>query len=520
MTTLTETDKKQLKQKGIKETQVAEQIEIFKKGIPFVNLIAAATINHGIHKFSEKEKEKYVALFESEKDKLNLLKFVPASGAATRMFKALFQFLNTYNPAQETINAYINREKAEIIRTFFIGIEKFPFYEEVIKRFVEKHPDFLNLPDHFQKYYVVKILLDKDEFDYGSSPKGLLPFHKYKTHPATAFEEHMYEAALYDESNGVAKLHFTISKEHNNDFDEEMDKIESRVTEKTGVSFETSFSYQKESTDTLAVSMENEPFRLETGEILFRPGGHGALIENLNDQDADIIFIKNIDNVVVYKYKHELAQFKKILAGKLIEVQNRAYKYAKLLDETTPNEQMINEIKDFLRTELNVHVKSDVDKYKEVYQIEFLKEKLNAPIRICGMVKNEGEPGGGPFWIKDEDGNISLQIVESPQIDSKNKFQEDILKAATHFNPVDIVCSTKNYKGEKYNLLDYVNKQQAFITNKTKEGKELKALELPGLWNGGMAFWNTIFVEVPLTTFNPVKTVVDLLKPAHQVKDK
>ncbi|EIJ38602.1 MULTISPECIES: DUF4301 family protein [Galbibacter] len=520
MTTLTETDKKQLKQKGIKETQVAEQIEIFKKGIPFVNLIAAATINHGIHKFSEKEKEKYVALFESEKDKLNLLKFVPASGAATRMFKALFQFLNTYNPAQETINAYINREKAEIIRTFFIGIEKFPFYEEVIKRFVEKHPDFLNLPDHFQKYYVVKILLDKDEFDYGSSPKGLLPFHKYKTHPATAFEEHMYEAALYDESNGVAKLHFTISKEHNNDFDEEMDKIESRVTEKTGVSFETSFSYQKESTDTLAVSMENEPFRLETGEILFRPGGHGALIENLNDQDADIIFIKNIDNVVVYKYKHELAQFKKILAGKLIEVQNRAYKYAKLLDETTPNEKMINEIKDFLRTELNVHVKSDVDKYKEVYQIEFLKEKLNAPIRICGMVKNEGEPGGGPFWIKDEDGNISLQIVESPQIDSKNKFQEDILKAATHFNPVDIVCSTKNYKGEKYNLLDYVNKQQAFITNKTKEGKELKALELPGLWNGGMAFWNTIFVEVPLTTFNPVKTVVDLLKPAHQVKDK
>ena len=520
MTTLTETDKKQLKQKGIKETQVAEQIEIFKKGIPFVNLIAAATINHGIHKFSEKEKEKYVALFESEKDKLNLLKFVPASGAATRMFKALFQFLNTYNPAQETINAYINREKAEIIRTFFIGIEKFPFYEEVIKRFVEKHPDFLNLPDHFQKYYVVKILLDKDEFDYGSSPKGLLPFHKYKTHPATAFEEHMYEAALYDESNGVAKLHFTISKEHNNDFDEEMDKIESRVTEKTGVSFETSFSYQKESTDTLAVSMENEPFRLETGEILFRPGGHGALIENLNDQDADIIFIKNIDNVVVYKYKHELAQFKKILAGKLIEVQNRAYKYAKLLDETTPNEKMINEIKDFLRTELNVHVKSDVDKYKEVYQIEFLKEKLNAPIRICGMVKNEGEPGGGPFWIKDEDGNISLQIVDSPQIDSKNKFQEDILKAATHFNPVDIVCSTKNYKGEKYNLLDYVNKQQAFITNKTKEGKELKALELPGLWNGGMAFWNTIFVEVPLTTFNPVKTVVDLLKPAHQVKDK
>ncbi|MEL4308820.1 DUF4301 family protein [Joostella sp. CR20] len=520
MMTLTETDKKQLQEKGIDEAQVAEQIEIFKKGIPFVNLIAAATIGNGIHKFSEEEKEAFVSLFDTNKDKLSLLKFVPASGAATRMFKALFQFLNTYNPANETINAYINREKAELIRTFFIGIEKFPFHDAVIKRFVEKHPDFLNLPDHFQKYYVVKILLDKDEFDYGSSPKGLLPFHKYKTHPATAFEEHMYEAALYDESNGLAKLHFTISKEHNNDFDEEMERIQSRVTEKTGVDFETSFSYQKEATDTLAVTMNNEPFRLETGEILFRPGGHGALIENLNDQDADIIFIKNIDNVVVYKYKHELAQYKKVLAGKLLEVQNKAYAYAKMLDETSPSEGEISEIKSFLQTELNVHVRSDFDKYKEIYQIEFLKEKLNAPIRVCGMVKNEGEPGGGPFWIKDEDGNISLQIVETPQIDTKNKFQEEILKSATHFNPVDIVCSVKNYKGEKYNLLDFVNKKQAFITNKTKEGKELKALELPGLWNGGMAFWNTIFVEVPLTTFNPVKTVVDLLKPAHQVKDK
>ncbi|MCM5661836.1 DUF4301 family protein [Galbibacter mesophilus] len=520
MMTLTEADKKQLKQKGIGEKQINEQIEIFKKGIPFVNLLAAATIGHGIHKFSDEEKKKYVSLFEENKDNLNLLKFVPASGAATRMFKALFQFLNNYNPANETINAYVNREKADIIRTFFIGVEKFPFYEAVIRRFVEKHPDFLNLPDHFQKYYFIKILLDKDEFDYGSSPKGLLPFHKYKTHPATAFEEHMYEAALYDESNGVAKLHFTISKEHNTDFDDEMEKISNRVKEKTGVTFDTTFSFQKESTDTLAVTMKNEPFRLESGEILFRPGGHGALIENLNDQDADIIFIKNIDNVVVYKYKHEVAQFKKILAGKLLEVQNKAFEYAKLLDETTPDEKKIEEIKTFLKNELNVHVKPDVDKYKEVYQIEFLKEKLNAPIRICGMVKNEGEPGGGPFWIKDEDGNISLQIVETPQIDTNNKFQLDILKGATHFNPVDIVCSIKNYKGEKYNLLDYVDPQQAFITTKTKEGKELKALELPGLWNGGMAFWNTIFVEVPLTTFNPVKTVVDLLKPAHQVKDK
>src|SRR5690606_5664797 len=520
MITLTEEDKKQLKEKGISLEKVKTQLETFEKGIPYTNLLAAATIQDGILKFDDKQKATYVEMFEKHKDQLELLKFVPASGAATRMFKALFQFLNNYNPANETINAYINREKADIIRTFFIGVEKFPFYEQVIKRFVEKHPDFLNLPDHFQKYFFVKILLDKEEFDYGSSPKGLLPFHKYKTHPATAFEEHMYEAALYDESNGVAKLHFTISKEHNNDFDQEMDNIKKRVEDTTGVQFQISFSFQKESTDTLAVNMQNEPFRLDDGSILFRPGGHGALIENLNEQDADIIFMKNIDNVVVYKYKHELAEYKKVLAAKLLELQKRAFAYAKLLDETTPDEQTIEEIKEFLKQQLNVHIKGDVDKYKEVYQIEFLKEKLNAPIRVCGMVKNEGEPGGGPFWSKDEDGNISLQIIETPQIDPNNKFQQDILNSSTHFNPVDIVCGTKNYKGEKYDLLNYVNAKTAFITKKTLQGKELKALELPGLWNGGMAFWNTVFVEVPLTTFNPVKTVVDLLKQAHQVQDK
>ena len=520
MITLTEEDKKQLKEKGISLEKVKTQLETFEKGIPYTNLLAAATIQDGILKFDDKQKATYVEMFDKHKDQLELLKFVPASGAATRMFKALFQFLNNYNPANETINAYINREKADIIRTFFIGVEKFPFYEQVIKRFVEKHPDFLNLPDHFQKYFFVKILLDKEEFDYGSSPKGLLPFHKYKTHPATAFEEHMYEAALYDESNGVAKLHFTISKEHNNDFDQEMDNIKKRVEDTTGVQFQISFSFQKESTDTLAVNMDNKPFRLEDGSILFRPGGHGALIENLNEQDADIIFVKNIDNVVVNKYKHELAEYKKVLAAKLLELQQGAFAYAKLLDESTPDEQTIEEIKQFLKQKLNVHIKEDIDKYKEVYQIEFLKEKLNAPIRVCGMVKNEGEPGGGPFWVKDEDGNISLQIIETPQIDPNNKFQQDILNSSTHFNPVDIVCGTKNYKGEKYDLLRFVNTKNAFITKKTLQGKELKALELPGLWNGGMAFWNTVFVEVPLTTFNPVKTVVDLLKEAHQVQDK
>ncbi|TRZ46400.1 DUF4301 family protein [Robertkochia solimangrovi] len=519
MMTITEADLKMFRKKGISVEKIESQIETFKRGIPFANLIAPATVGNGICKIGDAKKEEFISRFEAEKDNLSLLKFVPASGAATRMFKALFEFLNDYNPEKETVNAYINRTDAETLRAFFIGVEKFPFYKLVLEELQQKYENFENLPWHYQKYYLVKLMLSEEGFDYGAFPKGLLPFHKYKTHPATAFEEHLYEAALYDESKGKAKLHFTISEEHSHKFDEEFNRIKNNVENKTGVTFDISFSYQKESTDTIAVTEEDVPFRLNDGTLLFRPGGHGALIENLNEQDADIIFIKNIDNVVVYKFKHNLAAYKKVLAGKLLELQSKVFEYARELDESVPGQARIDEIKEFLSKQLNVHVKPDVDKYKEEFQIEFLKEKLAAPIRICGMVKNEGEPGGGPFWIKDEDGNISLQIIESAQIDMNNKFQKDILKNSTHFNPVDIVCSTKNYKGEKYDLTEFVDPKQAFITLKTKEGRSVKALELPGLWNGGMAFWNTVFVEVPLSTFNPVKTVVDLLKSAHQVKE-
>ncbi|WP_224491226.1 DUF4301 family protein [Robertkochia flava] len=518
MTTLLETDLKQIKNLGIAPEKIREQIEVFKRGIPFVNLVAAATTGDGIERYEEAEKQHYISLYEASRENLDLLKFVPASGAATRMFKALFEFLNGYDPEKETVNAYVNRTKDQVIRTFFVGVEKFPFYQEVMEEMEKRYPDYIKLPYDHQKYIFVKLLLSEDGFDFGSFPKGLLPFHRYKTRPSTAFEEHLYEAALYSSSKGKARLHFTISEDHLKKFEEEFKAIRESVEEKTGVKFDISFSFQKPATDTIAVTPDDDPFRLQSGALLFRPGGHGALIENLNDQDADLIFIKNIDNVVVYKFKHEMAEYKKMLAGKLLELREQTYAYSKLLDESVPDEATIEEIKQFLSEKLNVRIKSDVNKYKEIYQIEFLKEKLDAPIRVCGMVQNEGEPGGGPFWIKDEDGNISLQIIESAQIDQKNKFQGQILNAATHFNPVDIVCSVKNYKGEKYDLMNYVDHKQAFITHKTKEGKELKALELPGLWNGGMAFWNTVFVEVSLITFNPAKTVVDLLKQPHQVR--
>lgn len=518
METLTTTDKDLFAEKGIQAEQIEKQLEIFEEGIPFINLVAPATYENGIHVISEENKEKYVAEFEERMDSLSLLKFVPASGAASRMFKSVFKFINEYDPKKETFNSYVNREKAFDMNTFFIGMEKFPFFKEVEASLIEKMPDYEEMSDDYQKYHFVRELLLEDGFNFGSYPKGALPFHRYKTHPSTAFEEHLYEAALYANSKGLAKLHFTIAEEHRAKFEDEYEKVRAHVESKTNCKFDISFSYQKKSTDTIAVDMDNNPFRNDDGTILFRPGGHGALIENLNDVEADVVFIKNIDNVVVFRYKHTLAEYKKMLAGMLLKIQEKAFSYRKLLDEPLVYSNDIEVIKMFLEEKLSVSIPSHFKKYKEIYQIEYLKDILDRPIRLCGMVKNEGEPGGGPFWVKDENANISLQIIESAQIDMSSKSQRTILQKSTHFNPVDIVCSVRNYKGEKYDLTKFVDPKQGFITNKTREGRELKALELPGLWNGAMAHWNTIFVEVPLSTFNPVKTVNDLLKPAHQVK--
>ncbi|UNY99519.1 DUF4301 family protein [Zhouia spongiae] len=516
MKSLSTSDKEQIKEYGVAIGKIEDQLQTFAEGIPFVNLISSATIGNGIKQLNDKKRELYIRKFEQSKNDLRLLKFVPASGAATRMFKELFKFLKEFDPYDESVNAYINRTGSSMVSTFFIGVEKFPFYEEVMKGVLGKHTGYSSLTDDLQKYYFVKEMLQDSGLNYGGYPKGLIPFHKYESENMTAFEEHLYEAALYAASKGEAYLHFTISEDHAHKFDEEFERIEKKVEKDTGVSFSISFSYQKKSTDTIAVDLNNKPFREPGNTLLFRPAGHGALIENLNEQEGDIIFIKNIDNVVVARLREEIAKYKKMLAGLLLDIQERSYAFRRELDQPSIDNYRIEIIKEFIENELNVMVKADFDKYKEVYQVEYLKEKLDRPIRVCGMVKNEGEPGGGPFWIKDEDGNISLQIIESAQIDISNSKQNSILKTSTHFNPVDLVCSTKNYKGEKYDLTGFTNPKQGFITEKTKDGKSLKALELPGLWNGAMANWNTIFVEVPLITFNPVKTVNDLLKPPHQ----
>ncbi|MBF8148849.1 DUF4301 family protein [Winogradskyella sp. F6397] len=515
----TENDIIQIESHDLTLTAVRKQIEIFETGIPHTNISDAATLNHGIIPLNDASIKEYTETFEAEKDKKSILKFVPASGAATRMFKFLFRFVEEYNANEQSLNSYINKTNLRELSLFMVGLEKFPFYHQVLKLLKSKGIAYETLSNQEKIWHFSKAMLDENQLNFGNQPKGLLPFHDYKNnHISTAFEEHLYEAALYASSNGVAKLHFTISEVYKNKFTQEFKSIQSQIEENTGVKFDISFSYQQQSTDTIAVTLKDRPFRDSKGALLFRPSGHGALLKNLNALDADIIFVKNIDNVVVYKYKEEVATYKKVLAGILLKLQSKAFEYLHQLDSEEVSEATLSAIENFLTSELSIKISDEYKKYADRYKIEYLQEKLNRPIRICGMVKNEGEPGGGPFWVKDHKSNQSLQIVESAQINLDDPKQENILKNATHFNPVDLVCGVKNYKGEKFDLEQYVDHNASFITKKTKNGKDLKALELPGLWNGSMADWTTIFVEVPIITFNPVKTVNDLLKTPHQTK--
>ena len=511
MIIFSENDIRQLLSKGISKEKALGQIQTFEEGIPFVHLEAPAVISQGILKFSAADENSLVDYFNDNRNQYKLLKFVPASGAASRMFKNLFGFIDSYDPEKETLDDYLKNSSNKAIDTFCKGLSNFPFYNIVMSRLEdgdpEKKTDLLDF---------VKEMLDYDKLHYDFYPKGLLPFHKYTDDSVTAFEEHLKEGAAYASSEGIARLHFTVSEQHEEMFLSEYDQIKKALSDKTGVDYIVNLSQQKSSTDTLAVTPDNQPFREADGSLLFRPGGHGALIENLNDQDADIIFIKNIDNVVVDSYADQIAFSKEVLAGLLIKLQKKAFDYAEQLDKNDLDGHGLSEIQEFLQQHLNVRFGDNYPTFSLGEQIEILRDKINRPIRICGMVKNEGEPGGGPFWIKDTHGHISLQIVESAQIDLDDPGQKEIFDGSTHFNPVDIVCGVRNYMGEKYNLLNFVDVKQGFISEKTKDGKELKALELPGLWNGGMAYWNTVFVEVPLVTFNPVKTVNDLLKDQHQ----
>ncbi|NND16391.1 MAG: DUF4301 family protein, partial [Eudoraea sp.] len=462
--------------------------------------------------FTVQQEKERIETFEKNLKLIHVTKFVPASGAATRMFKVLFSFLKEFKLYRDTIGSFVEKSGDDSIKELFENQESLPFYDQIAS--IKTDMAGSESDNFFER---VKTMLDVEKLNFASYPKGLLPFHKYSDHVATAFEEHLKEGVMYARTGDEVDIHFTISSQHLEKFRAAFKEVEERLSKEEKINYNISYSYQRPSTDTIAVSLDNEPFKNDDGSLLFRPGGHGALIENLDELDADIIFIKNIDNVVVPGLAEEVAKHKKIIAGHLLTVQEKAFEYARLIDEGELNGDQMQEIKTFLEEELNVRFLDRYFGFSIAEQIEILKDKINRPIRVCGMVKNVGEPGGGPFWIKDQYQHVSLQIIESAQVNMNHPEQIKIFQKSTHFNPVDIVCGVKNYQGDKFKLVNYVDPNMGFITEKTQNGRELKALELPGLWNGAMAYWNTIFVEVPLDTFNPVKTVNDLLRPSHQV---
>lgn len=475
----TEQDLKQIAAHGLTVEAVERQIENFRRGFPSLQVVSAASPADGIVVLTAEQAAEYAAKYEGRDASVTVAKFVPASGAATRMFKELFEFVN-------------EDKRGKGIDTLLQNIEKFAFYPE-LKQVVADFSD--------EKAVVSAII--KQGLGYGSLPKGLVTFHAYENGARKAVEEHLVEGALYGAADGVVRLHFTVSPEHEGAFRALLAERTAKYEALFGVKYDISFSQQKSSTDTIAVNPDNTPFRTDSGELLFRPAGHGALLENLNDIDASIIFVKNIDNVTTDALRADTVLYKKALAGLLLELQAQTFAQLAALKEGSAD---LAAVADFVQNKLCV-------KLPENYDAALLEKLLSRPIRVCGMVRNEGEPGGGPFWVANGDGTQTLQIAESSQIAAEDM---PLMKDATHFNPVDLVCGVYAADGTKYNLLDYTDPATGFISSKSSGGRDLRAQELPGLWNGAMADWNTIFVDVPISTFSPVKVVQDLLRPQHQ----
>jgi hypothetical protein len=499
--------------KGISQEQVINQIELFKKGFPFAVLKAPAEVGNGILQFDSQEVEDMATYFEQHADLYQLLKFVPASGAASRMFKHLFEFRALLD--EHAAVDLLEKPEHKAVKEFFEQIESFAFYPELEKVLSDCQAPVAQLISEGKHAVVLDYLLGEPGLNYAKLPKALLLFHKYDDGNRMAMEEHLVEGAVYARSGDEVHIHFTVSPEHEQLFEDLIKAVLPKYIKRFGVNYTITFSEQKSSTDTIAVDMNNRPFRDADGCIVFRPGGHGALIENLNDLDSDIVFIKNIDNVVPDALREPTYRYKKVIGGLLMELQTKVFTYLEALDKGNTDAAELQSMIEYARQTLMIRFDDDFDALPDKEKVAVLKTKLNRPLRVCGMVKNEGEPGGGPFWVETNKG-LSLQIVESSQIDLKNPAQKAILDASTHFNPVDLVCGLKNYKGQKFHLPDFVDADAGFISIKSKEGRELKAMELPGLWNGAMADWITVFVEVPIETFNPVKTVNDLLRPQHQ----
>jgi len=523
---MTEEDKKKL-EKELKSEQgkldipvetIIEQVETFEKGIVPVRIVRACTVGNGIRTIHEEQYNSYFNLFQSAVDNERVIKFVPASGAASRMFKNLQSVLTNSKTTRNELEKAASsgdKENASVLE-FIDNLEHFAFYDDLKKQMMEVGLNLEQLKEQGEYKKILEFTLDPAGLGYAGKPKGSVKFHNYPDGSRTAFEEHLIEALNYTKrKDGSAHIHFTISKEHEWLVKSIIDPLIKKYG-KEGKQIEVSYSFQKITTNTVAATIDNKPFKDEEGKIVFRPGGHGALLSNLNDLQADIIVIKNIDNIVPDYLREETYKYKKLLIGYLVELHSKLRAYLAKLVEKSISDELLKEIKNFIKNDLELQVAGEYKSMSSNNKRDYLFNLMNRPIRVCGMVKKEKHPGGGPFWILEKDGGVTKQVVETTQIDLNNKEQRDILESATHFSPVDFICCVRDYKNKPFDLYRYLDKDSGLITIKSKDGKELKALELPGLWNGGMADWITIFVEVPKITFNPVKEVNDLLKAEHQ----
>ena len=512
-------DLPQLATRGISLETALAQIAMFKRGLPFITLQRPCTVGDGITVLSHADLERYLMSHTRVAELGRIMKFVPASGAATRMFQLLLSVANrtsALNEEQIAAAALSGDSEYQAARQFVGNLPLVAFYDDLRSVMARDGFTIATLISQQHCKAILQYLLTPAGLNYANLPKALIKFHHYADHARTPLEEHLVEATVYaHDSHGAGQVHFTISPEHQEAVQNYLEQVRSRY-EQNGRCLAVTFSVQKPSTDTIAVDHDNNPFRTTEGELVFRPGGHGALLANLQDLRGDIIFIKNIDNVVPDRLKAETYRYKRALGGYLVELQNKMFHYLHGFTREGTDERLVSEAFEFIRSQLSVVPPGQLQQASLQEKVTFLIDKLHRPIRVCGVVKNTGEPGGGPFWVSQADGQVSVQIVESSQVDLQSARQHALWNSASHFNPVDLVCGVRDYLGRPFDLARFIDPEAGFIARKSKDGRELKALELPGLWNGAMAKWNTVFVEVPAITFNPVKTIFDLLRPEHQ----
>ncbi|MDH5563624.1 MAG: DUF4301 family protein [Nitrospirota bacterium] len=512
MVSLSQNDHLTLKQRGISTAQVEAQLHQLRQGVPPIHLVRTCGLGDGILQLSPEHCTEYHRQFQMAHAEGRVSKFIPASGAATRMFKDLLQFLETC-PATPTTMLKDGNPPAPILEAWK-QLHHFPFIDALRQYFELADIDFQHLYETGQLAQVFHALVQTPGLDYANLPKALLPFHRYPEGIRTSLEEHVREAMWYGKKTfGLVRIHLTVSAQFETQVKAALEKVQQQELQR-GNELELTVSIQKSSTDTIALNAQGEPFRDNEGLLVFRPGGHGALLENLNDYQGDIVFISNIDNVVPDHLKDLIVEWRMTLGGYLLEVQDKIFHLLHQLELGQPT--LIEEVEAFVHRHLHDQFPQSYDRLTSQQKAIQLKQFLNRPLRVCGVVPNTGDPGGGPFWVQQADGSQSRQIIEQSQVDPESKSQQELFASATHFNPVDIVCGVRNYQRKPFNLMTFSDPNTSFISHKSYQGRDLKALEWPGLWNGGMANWITLFVEIPRATFNPVKTFLDWLHPNHQ----